>query len=218
MDTVGPLEIRNGFLDSYRDVLTPKALDTLAALAPFEAARQDLMRARIERRLDRFQNRRRIGFLDAAAAIAGTKLTVADAREGRFEGSEIPGDLQRQWIQGTGPASRPRSTLRETIRNVAYALLSGADGWMFDGEDALGQVDSMSLDNQRSLRLALAFDPSFLDTAEQVAGEMNAWARGFLGRPIVDDWRRQLEFTTRLFRPRGLHLDDRHLRLSGGGR
>jgi malate synthase len=29
-------------------------------------------------------------------------------------------------------------------------MLSGADGWMFDGEDALGQVDAMSLDNQRT--------------------------------------------------------------------
>ncbi|MBI3893186.1 MAG: malate synthase [Candidatus Wallbacteria bacterium] len=216
MDTVGPLEIRGGFIDSYRDVLTPKALEALAALAPFESARLDLMRARIARRLDRFRNRQRIGFLDASAAIAGSKLRVADAREGRFEGSEIPGDLQRQWIQGTGPASRPRSSLQESIRNVAYALLSGADGWMFDGEDALGQVDSMSLDNQRNLRLALAFDPTFLDTAEQVAAEMNAWSRGLLGRPIVEDWKRQLEFTTRLFRPRGLHLDDRHIRLSGG--
>ena len=34
---------------------------------------------------------------------------VRDARAGNFEGGEIPVDLQRQWIQGTGPATRPRA-------------------------------------------------------------------------------------------------------------
>jgi malate synthase len=97
------------------------------------------------------------------------------------------------------------------LRNVAYALLSGADGWMFDGEDALGQVDEMSLDNQRSLQLGIARDPRFLEIAESVSREMNRWALGFLGRPIVDDWPEQLGFTTKIFRPRGLHLEDRHL-------
>ena len=92
----------------------------------------------------------------------------------------IPRDLQRQWIQGTGPAARPNAPIEQSLRNVAYALLSGADGWMFDGEDALGQVSTMSLDNQRSLRLAIQRDPVFLAVAEQVAAEMNRWARGLL--------------------------------------
>ena len=80
---------------------------------------------------------------------------MASARAGDFLGSEIPHDLERQWIQGTGPATKPRAPLESGIRNVAYALLSGADGWMFDGEDALGQVETMSLDNQRNLKLAI---------------------------------------------------------------
>jgi malate synthase len=45
---------------------------------------------------------------------------------------------------------------------------------------------------------------------------MNAWAQGFFQRPIVDDWTRQLDFTTKIFRARGLHLDDRHIRVKGG--
>ena len=99
---------------------------------------------------------------------------------------------------------------------MAYALLSGADGWMFDGEDALGQVSTMSLDNQRNLRLAFARRPPFLQVAESVATEMNTWAKGFLGRPILADWKKQLDFTTRIFRARGLHLDDRHVRDADG--
>ena len=97
------------------------------------------------------------------------------------------------------------------LRNVAYALLSGADGWMFDGEDALGQVDTMSLDNIRNIKLAFAGDPQFHDVAEVVAGEMNNWAFDFLGREIISDWQEQLQVTTRIFRARGLHLDDRHI-------
>jgi malate synthase len=45
---------------------------------------------------------------------------------------------------------------------------------------------------------------------------MNEWARGFFGRAIIDDWRRQLDFTTKIFRARGLHLDDRHVRHKQG--
>ena len=56
----------------------------------------------------------------------------------------------------------------------------------------------------------------FLKVAEQVAGEMNKWAQGFFGRPIIDDWHKQLDFTTKIFRARGLHLDDRHVRNADG--
>ncbi len=87
---------------------------------------------------------------------------------------------------------------------------------MFDGEDALGQIETMSLDNQRNLKLAIDRDALFLKVAEQVAGEMNAWAEGFFGRAIIDDWRKQLDFTTRIFRVRGLHLEDRHVREKDG--
>jgi malate synthase len=210
------LQIRGNLERRYPDVLTPQALAALAALAPLEAERRELMAARIRRRAARARDGQRITFLDPGATIGGTTLRVQDARDGKFVGAEIPPDLQRQWIQGTGPATRPGAAVELGLRNVAYALLSGADGWMFDGEDALGQVDTMSLDNQRNLTLALAADPVFLKVAEAVAAEMNGWARGFFGRDTIADWRKQLEFTTRIFRARGLHLDDRHLRGSDG--
>ena len=205
------LRYRNGVVEAYGDVFTPAALEALEALALFNPERQEVMTARNARRLARMRGRERIGFLDPEALIPRTGIRVRDARAGNFEGSEIPADLHRQWIQGTGPATRPRASVERGLRNVAYALLSGADGWMFDGEDALGQVDSMSLDNQRNLILAIAREPLFLRVAEQVAAEMNKWAREFFGRAIINDWRRQLDFTTKIFRARGLHLDDRHV-------
>src|SRR5262245_45971406 len=210
------VEIRGNLQSDYRDVYTNEALAAMEALAPLDKERQALMRARIDRRNNRARNKQRITFLDPNATIGRTKIKVQDARDGNFVGREIPKDLQRQWIQGTGPAARPNTSVDKSIRNVAYALLSGANGWMFDGEDALGQISSMSLDNQRNLKLAIDRDPVFMQSAENVAAEMNSWGEGFFGRPTIDDWHKQLDFTTKIFRARGLHLDDRHVRHADG--
>ncbi|HNR06340.1 MAG TPA: hypothetical protein PKM27_03435 [Saprospiraceae bacterium] len=210
------LIIRDNLKDLYPDVYTPEALSRLSSMASFNRDIKEIMDLRMQRRSERQEKQKRIGFLDPESLIPGTSIRVGDAREGRFEGSAIPGDLQRQWIQGTGPAAKPKAPLESSIRNVAYALLSGADGWMFDGEDALGQINTMSLDNQRNLKLAIHRDPVFLKVAEQVAKEMNRWSMDFFGRAIISDWEQQLKFTTIIFRARGLHLDDRHIREAGG--
>src|SRR5262245_22758591 len=211
------LAIRRTARTSYSDVFTAQALDALHALAPLDDDRKAVMAGRIARRQTRARAGQRIAFLDPSSEIPRTRIRVQDAREGKFVGSDIPTDLQRQWIQGTGPAARPGVSTDKSIRNIAYALLSGADGWMFDGEDALGQLSTMSLDNQRNLKLAIHRDAVFMGAAEQVAAEMNEWAKGFFGRPIIADWRAQLDFTTKIFRARGLHLDDRHVRRADGG-
>src|ERR1051325_911998 len=177
-------EIRGNLESEYPDVYTPEALAALEAIAPLDTDRRAVLAGRTARRAARFRNKERITFLDPSATIARTNIKVQDARDGNFVGSEIPHDLQRQWIQGTGPAAKPNSPLDKSIRNIAYALLSGADGWMFDGEDALGQIGTMSLDNQRNLKLAIHRDNLFMKVAEQVAQEMNTWGMGFFGRPI----------------------------------
>lgn len=210
------LQIRDNLQESYPDVYTPEVLNALEALSKFNKEQKSLMDKRYKRRDDRYRNKKRITFLDPKDTIPRTNINVQDARDGKFEGSEIIHDLQKQWIQGTGPAAKPNSPVEVSIRNVAYALLSGADGWMFDGEDALGQITSMSLDNQRNLKLAINKDPVFLKTAEKVAGQMNKWGNEFLGHDIIEDWEKQLDFTTKIFRARGLHLDDRHIRCENG--
>jgi malate synthase len=209
-------KINGNLAQTYNDVYTPEVLGALSALAPFNQDIKVLMAARMQRRAARQQQKKKITFLDPQSYIPRTQIKVQDARDGKFAGAVIPADLQRQWIQGTGPAAKPHASLESSIRNVAYALLSGADGWMFDGEDALGQIATMSLDNQRNLKLAIARDPLFLQVARQVAEEMNRWAQGFLGRHIIQDWQEQLGFTTKIFRARGLHLDDRHIRAANG--
>src|SRR3954453_12198397 len=129
------LEIRGNLQHAYADVYTPEAVAALEALAGLDADRKALMAARLERRAARARNQERITFLDPQATIARTGIKVADARAGAFTGAQVPDDLKRQWIQGTGPAAKPNAPVESSIRNAAYALLSGADGWMFDGED-----------------------------------------------------------------------------------
>jgi malate synthase len=205
-------KIDNELLATYHDVYTPKVLQALDYLMHFNQEVKLSMEDRYKVREERHAKKKYIGFSDPEETIFKTNIKVKDAREGKFEGPVIPHDLQRQWIQGTGPAAKPNAPLESSIRNVAYALLSGADGWMFDGEDALGQTNMMSLDNQRNLKLAMAKDPIFMTAAERVAVEMNQWAVGFLGKEIINDWKQQLDFTTIIFRARGLHLDDRHIK------
>lgn len=208
------LSIRDHLAEDYADIYTQTALEALTYMAQFNAEQKKLMSERTMRRAKRVADKTPISFLDPQSEIKGTGINVQDARDGNFIGAVIPQDLQRQWLQGTGPAAKPNASVKSSLRNVAYALLSGADGWMFDGEDALGQITTMSLDNQRSLKLAIAKDPQFLEVAEAVSAEMNKWAQGFLGRDIISDWREQLDFTTKIFRARGLHLDDRHIRVN----
>lgn len=210
------IEIKPAVARDYPDVLTDAAVGALEALAPLDDDRQAVMAARIARRTARAHAHRPIAFLDPDAHIPRSQLTVAEARDGAFVGSAIPADLARQWIQGTGPGAKPREPIERSIRNVAHALLSGADGWMFDGEDALGQLSTMSLDNQRNLKLAIHGDAMFQTVAGQVAREINRWSEGFLGRSVIQDVETQLRVTTRIFRARGLHLDDRHVRRRDG--
>jgi len=210
------IHIKGNLQEQYKDVYTTQAINALNGLAHFNKDVKSAMQARIERRAERERSKKRVSFLDPESLIQRTKIKVKDAREGKFEGAIIPADLQRQWIQGTGPAAKPNAGLESSIRNVAYALLSGADGWMFDGEDALGQINTMSLDNQRNLKLAISKDPVFLKVAAQVAADINKWSAGFYGKDIVGNWEEQLDFTTKIFRARGLHLDDRHIRDADG--
>lgn len=208
--------ISNDKLKAYQDIYTPEALSALEALADLNAEQKQLMEKRNKRRLERLSGKMNVDFLPESLTIGENNLSVAEIRKGNFECSEIPHDLKRQWIQGTGPAAKPNAPIESSIRNAAYALLSGADGWMFDGEDALGQINTMSLDNQRNLKISINRDPVFMKVAEKVAAEMNKWAEGFFKKKIITDWQKQLDFTTILFRARGLHLDDRHIRTNNG--
>src|SRR4030095_11604060 len=101
------LDYRDSVLKAYPEVYSPAALQALEVLAPLNRDGRELMARRIAHRLTRERGRQRIAFLDPEALIPRTAIRVQDARDGNFDGSDIPADLRRQWIQGTGPATRP---------------------------------------------------------------------------------------------------------------
>ena len=119
------LQIRETLAEEYSDIYTPEALAALTFMAQFNEAQKHLMAERLQRRAARIRDRQPIAFLDPASTIKGTSIRVQDAREGNFVGPAIPHDLQRQWIQGTGPAARPNAPVAANLRNVAYALALG---------------------------------------------------------------------------------------------
>src|SRR5687768_17466853 len=116
------ISIRANLKELYNDIYTPEVLSALSSLARFNTDIKTAMDARLKRRTERQQQKKRISFLNADTIIPRTNIKVRDAREGKFEGTVIPQDLQRQWIQGTGPAAKPNAPLESSIRNVAYAL------------------------------------------------------------------------------------------------
>ena len=176
--------INGNVQETYSDIYTPEVLAALSSLAHFNKEIKEAMAARIKRRAERQEQKKRITFLDPESFIPRTKIKVQDARDGKFEG-RYSCRSAKTMDTGYRSCSKTKCTIESSIRNVAYALLSGADGWMFDGEDALGQIKTMSLDNQRNLKLAIRKDPVFLEVAEVVAAEMNKWSMSFFGHNIV---------------------------------
>jgi len=90
------LVYRQGVVSAYPEIYSPAAIEALEVLAPLNKDRRELMARRIARRLTRQRGRQRITFLDPQALIPRTAIRVQDARDGNFEGSEIPADLKRR--------------------------------------------------------------------------------------------------------------------------
>src|SRR5947209_13337375 len=117
MTTGTNLELQGTMGPGFEEVLTPDALEFVAALQQeFGSRRRELLEARAQRR---------------ARLAAGEKLDflpeTQDVREGEWTVAPVPDDLQQRWVEITGPTDR-----KMTIN----ALNSGADGFMADFEDA----------------------------------------------------------------------------------
>ena len=113
------LLIRDGLENSYQDIYTIDAVGAIEALSRFNQNQKEVMVKRINRRIERTRNKERITFLNPEDRIPRTDKKVQDARDGKFEGPEIPHDLQRQWIQGTGPAAKPNSPIEKKYKKCS---------------------------------------------------------------------------------------------------
>src|SRR5262245_4363791 len=171
LDLAGPLEGRFG------EVLTPAALAFVAELQrEFGPTRATLLRRRTARQAA-FDAGQGLDFLPETRGI----------REGAWTVAAAPLDLQRRWVELTGPAER---------KMIINALNSGADVFMADFEDANTPTWGNMVQGQVNL----------VDAVARTIEHRNPDGRVYRLNDVV---------ATLLVRPRGWHLDERHCRLAG---
>jgi malate synthase len=166
----------SGVETTPNDVLAEDALEFVVELhRRFDSRRRELLEKRTERQ--------------RALDEGGTLDFLAETREirdGDWQVAPAPTDLQKRWVEITGPTDR---------KMVINALNSGATGFMADFEDSNSPTWSNMIEGQVNLTDAIEGTITF----EQ------------------DDKRYELgeETATLLVRPRGWHLEDRHLLVDG---
>src|SRR5712692_1308506 len=136
------VEVKGPVTDASSQVLTPKALEFLAAMArKFEDRRQELLAARVarQRRLDAGELP---DFLPETVSIREKDWTVAP----------IPHDLQDRRVEITGPVDR---------KMIINALNSGANVYMADFEDSNAPTWQNNMEGQFNLRDAVDGTISF---------------------------------------------------------
>jgi malate synthase len=141
---------------------------------------------------------RRVALLDARTArqlrlndgseTLGFRTDTHALRMAPWTVAETPPQLQKRWVEITGPVDK---------KMVINALNSGADVFMADFEDATAPTWNNIIDGQRNLRDAVRRTLTFTDEKTGKAYALND------------------KTATLLVRPRGLHLDERHLSVDG---
>ena len=110
----------------------------------------------------------------------------------------------------TGYGRRQPNAHGEQIRNVAYACFRREAGCLMVKMHGANKHVSWK---QRNLKLALV-RPRVLKVAEAVVAETKPGS-GIFRADIVKTGR-TIKFTTKIFRARGRHLDDRHTAMAVG--
>jgi malate synthase A len=183
------------------DILTSETLSRFAELVrtkvadgrTLEEVRRDRVDARPAKQarldagepLDFLPENEVITFLD------GTTMTVKEIREADWKVDGQPPQFDGRRVQLTGPCSEPA---------MAIGAMNTGQQWMADSEDAAAQTTDSPLRTQRSLKLLCTWTP---DGKRAIDG-----SGGKRLKP-------ENEVAIMIYRPRGLHLDDRHLLVDG---
>ncbi|MGI9383137.1 MAG: malate synthase A [Methyloligellaceae bacterium] len=178
LDLPEGVEIRGAVEPGYERVLTRDALAFVADIARrHEATRRELL-ARREARQAEWDAGARPNFLPETKEI----------RDGDWTIRGVPDDLQKRWVEITGPTDR---------KMLINALNSGADVFMADFEDALSPTWSNVVEGQINLMDRWAGQVDFTDP--------NSGKQYALGAdPAI-----------LLIRPRGWHLVEAHIHVDG---
>ena len=177
MSNVEGVEVRGPVEGRAAEILTPEAVAFVAALQrEFGATREALLKRRAERQAE----------LDAGA-LPDFLLETRQVREGDWKVAPVPKDLQKRWVEITGPAER---------KMVINALNSGANVFMADFEDANTPTWSNMVDGQVNLVDAIQGTIEFENPDGRV-------------------YRLNEQVATLLVRPRGWHLPEKHVLVDG---
>jgi malate synthase len=162
--------------DGFDAVLTDEALGFVAELhRRFDGRRRELL-ARREERQRALDEGGTLDFLPECREV----------REGDWQVAPAPRDLQKRWVEITGPVDR---------KMVINALNSGSTGFMADFEDANSPTWANVIGGQINL-------------TDAIEGTISLSSGG-------KDYTLNEETATLLVRPRGWHLTDKHLTVDG---
>ncbi len=159
-------------------IASTEALSFVAMLEEkFSAARAQILAARTARQRDEFDR----GGLPAFSAA------TQSIRDGDWKVAPAPPDLERRWVEITGPVER---------KMMINALSSGADVFMADFEDSLSPTWRNVIEGQVNL-------------ADAVRGTIAFTS------PEGKEYRLSEKTATLLVRPRGWHLTEKHALIGG---
>jgi malate synthase len=173
---VSGVDVKGRSAERLNEVLADDALEFVAELQRrFAGRRRDLLQRRRERQRELDQG----GTLDFLPE-------TREIREGDWTVAPPPADLQKRWVEITGPTDR---------KMVINALNSGATGFMTDFEDSNSPTWSNMIGGQ--LNLTDAIERTISLEQDDKKYELND------------------EVATLLVRPRGWHLHEKHLIVDG---
>ncbi len=183
------------------DILTSDTLNRFAKLVhtkvadgrTLEEVRRDRVDARPAKQ-ERLDAGEPLDFLPADEVITfldGTTMTVKEIREADWKVDGQPPQFDGRRVQLTGPCSVPA---------MAIGAMNTGQQWMADSEDAAAQSTDSPLRTQRSLKLLCTWTPEGKRALDGAGGKT---------------LKPENEVAIMIYRPRGLHLDDRHLLVDG---
>jgi malate synthase len=171
------IEITARTSPKFDQILTPEAVSFVATLVrQLDQRRRELLERRAIRQTE-IDAGQLPDFLPETAAI----------RQADWQVASTPADLQRRWVEITGPTDR---------KMMINALNSGADVFMADFEDA----NSPTWDNMVEGQINLC---------DAVEGTIS------FSSPDGKEYRLDDDVATLLVRPRGWHLDEKHFLVDG---
>ena len=159
------------------NILTPDALEFVATLhREINPTRKMLLARRTERQA-----------AIHSGALPDFLPETNPIRGGEWQVAPVPADLQKRWVEITGPVDR---------KMMINALNSGADVFMADFEDSLSPTWNNVIEGQRNL----------LDAVRRTIE---------LTTPDGKSYRLNDQIATLMVRPRGWHLDEKHVLVDG---